>query len=125
LHRIPASRARLRYFLKRCYFEGGSKAVVSELVGARDGLSSERRYTRETLPQGVGRGVADLVRRGDPDGLARAATIVAGLATTGFGFCAGWLSVTRAAERRGWCEQALPESPEHAAPAGGSAAEAG
>ena len=88
-HTVPAARARLRYFLSRCYFEGGSKAVVSALVGAGDALSSERRYTRETLPAGVRHGVADFVQRGDPDGLARAATIVAGLAITTSSYVAG------------------------------------
>jgi glycosyltransferase involved in cell wall biosynthesis len=101
-HRIPASRARLRYFLRRCYFEGGSKAVVAELVGARDGLASERRYTRQTLPDGVRRGVGDFLQRGDFDGVARAAAIVAGLTTTTVGFCAARMSLSRAADRRGW-----------------------
>jgi glucosyl-dolichyl phosphate glucuronosyltransferase len=106
LHRIPASRARLRYFLTRCYFEGGSKAVVCKLVGAQDGLASERRYTRQTLPDGVRRALGDFLQRGDPDGIARAATIVVGLTTTTLGFCAGRLSVWRAAKRRGWSGQA-------------------
>jgi glycosyltransferase involved in cell wall biosynthesis len=123
LHRIPASRARLPYFLRRCYFEGGSKAVVAKLVGAQSGLSSERRYTLETLPQGLRRGMADFVERGDRDGLARAATIFAGLATTTLGYCAGRVSVSRAAERRGWCEHAPAQSPEQAAQRGESAAD--
>ena len=89
LHSVPAKRARLRYFLSRCYFEGGSKAVIAELVGAGDGLSSERRYTRETLPAGVRDGVEDFFHRGDPDGLARALTIVAGLAITASSYVAG------------------------------------
>jgi glycosyltransferase involved in cell wall biosynthesis len=118
LHWIPASRARLRYFVRRCYFEGGSKAVVSNLFGVEEGLSSERRYTWETLPEGVRRGVADFVHRGDPDGLGRAASIVAGLITTTLGYCAGRASVSRAAEKRGWCEEALPKSLEQIAPAG-------
>ena len=40
----------------RCYAEGLSKALVTASVGARDGLSSERRYTTRTLPRGVVRG---------------------------------------------------------------------
>jgi glucosyl-dolichyl phosphate glucuronosyltransferase len=107
LHRVPADRGRLGYFFSRCYFEGGSKAVVSKLVGARAGLSSERRYAQETLPDGVRRGVGDFVREGDTHGLARAAAIVAGLATTTLGYVAGRGSLSRAAERRGWCEGAL------------------
>jgi glycosyltransferase involved in cell wall biosynthesis len=114
LHRVPADRVRLRYFLSRCYFEGGSKAVVSALVGVGAGLSSERHYTRTTLPAAMRHGVGDYVWRGDPAGLARAATIFAGLATTTLGYAAGRLSTTRAARQRGWRGEILP-----AASAGG------
>jgi glucosyl-dolichyl phosphate glucuronosyltransferase len=108
-HQVPAARVHLRYFLSRCYFEGGSKAVVSALVGAEAGLSSERRYTRTTLPAGVSHGVRDCIR-GDPAGLARAAAIFAGLTTTTIGYAAGRLSTSRAARRRGWCGDILPEA---------------
>jgi glycosyltransferase involved in cell wall biosynthesis len=94
-HQVPAERARLRYFLTRCYLEGGSKAVICKLVSARDGLSSERRYTREILPRGMRRGVVDFLRRGDPHGLARAAAIVAGLAVTSVSYAAGRISMSR------------------------------
>ena len=94
-HQVPAERARLRYFLTRCYREGGSKAVISKLVSRWDGLSSERRYTREILPRGVRLGVADFVRRGDLHGLARAAAIVAGLAVTSVSYAAGRVSTSR------------------------------
>jgi glycosyltransferase involved in cell wall biosynthesis len=114
-HRVPADRVRLRYFLSRCYFEGGSKAVVSSLVGVGAGLSSERHYTRTTLPAGMRHGVGDCVRRGDAAGLARAATIIAGLTITTVGYAAGRLSTSRAARQRGWCGDALPG----AAPVGG------
>jgi hypothetical protein len=107
LHRVPADRGQLRYFLSRCYFEGGSKAVVSKLVGAEAGLSSERRYTQEVLPNAVRRGAGDFVRRGDSDGVARSAAVVAGLATTTVGYLVGRASFRRAAERRCWCEPAL------------------
>jgi glycosyltransferase involved in cell wall biosynthesis len=102
-HQIPATRARLQYLMSRRYFEGGSKAVVSSLVGAEHGLSSERRYTREVLPKGVRRGVGAFVRRRDANGLARAATIIAGLGSKTAGYLAGRISTARAAERRGWC----------------------
>ena len=61
-HRVPRERMSLRYFISRCYFEGGSKAVVTWLVGSERGLASERQYTINTLPRGVVRGV----RRPDP-----------------------------------------------------------
>jgi glycosyltransferase involved in cell wall biosynthesis len=109
-HLVPAERARLRYFLSRCYLEGRSKAVVAALVGAGDGLASERRYARETLPAGVRRGVADFLYRGDPDGLARAATIVAGLTVTTVSYVAARVSSSRAARRRGRLGELVHES---------------
>jgi glycosyltransferase involved in cell wall biosynthesis len=93
-HQVPGERARLRYFLRRCYLEGGSKAVVSALVGASDGLSSERHYLRKTLPAGVGNGVAQFVRRGDAGSLARAAMIVAGVTTTTLSYVARRVSTS-------------------------------
>lgn len=100
-HRVPASRVRFGRFLSRCYFEGGSKAVVSRLVGAGDGLASERDYVRRTLPAGIRRGLVD-TGRGRASGVARAAAIVAGLASTGAGYAAAGLAIGRAARRRGW-----------------------
>jgi hypothetical protein len=94
-HQVPAERARLGYFLTRCYREGGSKAVICKLVRSGDGLSSERRYTREVLPRGLSLGVADFLRRGDPHGLARAAAIVAGLAVTSVSYLAGRVMTSR------------------------------
>lgn len=89
-HRVPPGRATWRYFRSRCYAEGLSKAIVSEWVGADAGLSSERTYTFRTLPLGVLRGIAGGFR-GEVAGLGRAAAIVAGLAITTAGYCAGRL----------------------------------
>ncbi len=101
-HYVPVSRTRFRRFVSRCYFEGGSKAVVSRLVGTRDGLSSEYRYTRTVLPWGVRHGLQDFARRGDVYGLMRAAAIVAGLASTVTGYSAALFSTEKAARKRGW-----------------------
>ncbi len=84
-HLVPAERQRLRYFLSRCYHEGRSKAVLSQLVGTQQGLASERAYATRTLPIGVLRHAA-AAGRGDVAGLARAAAIVLGLATTAVGY---------------------------------------
>lgn len=89
-HRVPAVRARLRYFLSRCYAEGLSKAMVARIVGVRDGLSTERSYSSRTLPAGVARGIAAAVR-GDLGGLGRSAAIVLGFGAAGAGYCAGSL----------------------------------
>lgn len=94
-HQVPAARSRFSYFRSRCYAEGLSKALVTASVGVADGLSAERRYATRTLPGGVARGLADLVR-GRPAGIARAAAIVVGLAETAAGYLAGTL------RRRAW-----------------------
>jgi glycosyltransferase involved in cell wall biosynthesis len=101
-HRVRANRGSWSYFLSRCFFEGQSKAVVSSLVGVRDGLAAERAYTTRTLPRGVARGLAHAVRERDWYGLARAAAIVAGLGATGAGYLAGRVRLADAARKRGY-----------------------
>lgn len=98
-HRVPAERARWGYFRSRCYNEGRSKALVARLVGARDGLASERAYTQRTLPLGFAGGLRDSLR-GDLSGLLRAGAIVFGLATTVLGYAAGKAAVRGAAPSR-------------------------
>jgi len=85
-HHVPGSRGTWAYFRSRCYAEGLSKAAVAALVGASQGLASERTYTTRTLPRGVVNGIAAGVK-GEVGGFGRAAAIVAGvgLATVGYG----------------------------------------
>ena len=85
-HHVPASRTTINYFFWRCFLEGNSKAMLSELVGANDGLSSEWKYTTQTLPAGVVRGIWDAISHLDPDGLARSGFIVTGLVATVWGY---------------------------------------
>jgi len=106
-HYVPVDRVRVRYFLTRCYFEGGSKAVVAALVGAGAALSSERHYARQTLPQAVRHGVEDFLRQRDASGLARATAILGGLTTTTLGYVSGSVATSRAARRRGWSGASL------------------
>ncbi|MEM8530329.1 MAG: glycosyltransferase family 2 protein [Chloroflexota bacterium] len=87
-HRVPISRANWDYFRSRCYSEGLSKALVTNLVGAQDGLSSERTYTMRTLPQGVFRGIANTLK-GNPAGIQQSGAITLGLALTAFGYLKG------------------------------------
>jgi len=84
-HVVPAARGRAAYFLERCTAEGRSKAVLTRLVGSRDGLESERSYVRSTLPLGFLNGLRDAAR-GDLSGVARAAMIVVGLLATSAGY---------------------------------------
>jgi glycosyltransferase involved in cell wall biosynthesis len=97
-HRVPPTRVGWSYFRSRCYSEGLSKALVSQFVGADDGLASERTYTFRTLPSGVLRNLADVVR-GDPAGPLRAGAITSGLAITTVGYAVG-LASRKLAERR-------------------------
>ncbi len=89
-HLVPAGRGTWAYFLRRCWAEGQSKALLTELVGRQDGLESERTYATRTLPLGVLRGLGDVLR-GDLSGLGRAAAIVGGLLVTGAGYARGQL----------------------------------
>lgn len=91
-HRVPPSRGSWKYFLRRCYSEGLSKAMVTHEVGFRDGLSSERSYTFYTLPKGVFRGIRDAIVRRDISGLGRSAAIIGGLAAASAGFLIGTTS---------------------------------
>ena len=90
-HRVGADRTRWRYFRRRCWAEGLSKAVVSRSVGSNAALERERAYVMRTLPTGVWRGLADACR-GDRSGVARSGAIVTGLAITTAGYLRGRLS---------------------------------
>ncbi len=101
-HQVTSERATWRYLLSRCYFEGGSKAVVSWLVGSEQGLASERAYTLHTLPQGLMLNLRAVLLHGDAAGLARAAAIIAGLGSTALGYLVGKITTRQAALKRGW-----------------------
>jgi hypothetical protein len=90
-HRVPAQRARWRYFFWRCYDEGLGKATLVEMLGPQSGLSSERAYTLKTLPRGVVRGMHVAVVHGDASGLGRASAIASGFTVTVAGYAVGRL----------------------------------
>lgn len=94
-HRVPAARTSMGYFTDRCYAEGLSKALVSRLVGAQNGLSSERSYTFNALPRGVLRGLKDAFVHGRWHGLGRAGAIIIGLGFTTAGYIVGRLMLLR------------------------------
>ena len=101
-HHIDAARTTVARFVARCYFEGGSKAVISRLVGAGDALQSERHYARRVVPAGVGRSLRELVRDRDPSGALRAGLIVVGIGSATTGYAVGLLTPDRSARKRGW-----------------------
>ena len=88
-HSVPLKRTGWSYYRSRCYAEGLSKALISKIVGQKDGLASERTHALITLPKGVMTGIGDAVIRGDRDGLKRAGAIVAGLMITTAGYIRG------------------------------------
>ena len=90
-HRVPAARARFFYLAQLCHNEGLAKAQMARLVGSGDGLAAERSYATRTLPMGIMRGLAEVVLRGDPAGVARAGAIIVGVTITTVGYARGRL----------------------------------
>jgi hypothetical protein len=84
-HAVTPERATIGYFVRRSYEEGVGKASLAGLVGAEEGLASERSYAAAVLPRGVARGLLAALR-GDPSGALRAAAIVLGTAAAAVGF---------------------------------------
>jgi GT2 family glycosyltransferase len=93
-HHVSLDRTAPRYFVRRCYHEGLSKAVVTELAKGQQALSTESEYVRAVLPQAVMREVTSMTT----GGLARAVMIVVGLAVTTAGYARA--KVSRAIRRR-------------------------
>ena len=89
-HRVPASRLTTRYFLSRCWAEGLSKAAVSTLVGADQGLAAERRHVMKAIPREL---VSSLVEMtSDPaTGAKKFFLIVAGSVAAAAGLVRGTL----------------------------------
>jgi GT2 family glycosyltransferase len=93
-HHVSLDRTVPKYFVRRCYHEGLSKAVVTELAKGQRALSTESEYVRSVLPRAVVREVTSLTGAG----LARAAMIVVGLVVTTAGY--GRAKASRAVRRR-------------------------
>jgi hypothetical protein len=95
-HHVPASRVRLSYFVRRCWSEGISKAIVAGWaaeadVGATQALATERGHVRY-LARSLGRCVATSARSHDAAPLGRGAAIAMGTTTTAAGFIRGSLA---------------------------------
>jgi hypothetical protein len=95
-HLVTPERAQIRYFLRRCYAEGISKAAISRFVGSQAGLSSERSYVAKVLPRGVLRGLGETLRGRGWAGAARALAILAGLGATAIGYAVGLFNTRNA-----------------------------
>jgi glucosyl-dolichyl phosphate glucuronosyltransferase len=84
-HRVSPDRVRWAYLVRRSFYEGVSKAVLSRRLGAGDALASERRYSTVVLPRAVVRSLL----RGRP---VAAAGIIVAFAATVAGYLYGPLA---------------------------------
>jgi glucosyl-dolichyl phosphate glucuronosyltransferase len=87
-HHVGRERVNLTYFLRRCWYEGQSKARVVRLAGASAGLQRERHHAVSVIPSSLARDLWDGVT-GDRDALARAAAAVGGLTAAVAGYLTG------------------------------------
>ncbi len=87
-HWVSADRTDLRYFVRRCFWEGFSKQRLSTMVGRSDALSTERAYVSRVLPMAFARElVASATSSGHRlDHLGQAAALVLGLGVTTYGY---------------------------------------
>lgn len=76
-HHVPATRARPRYILRRCYIEGRSKRTLSRRLGVGS-LSSETTFVKSVLP--------DVVRLVIQGRITQALMLLAGVLAAGVGY---------------------------------------
>lgn len=87
-HHLGPERAQFKYFLRRCWHEGLSKASVVRLAGSAAGLERERRQVALVIPRSLARDFRTSVR-GDLSGLGRAGASVSGLMAATAGYLTG------------------------------------
>jgi glycosyltransferase involved in cell wall biosynthesis len=85
-HHVTDERATWRYFARRCFNEGTTKALLTRRVGAASGLSSEKMYVRSTLPRAVCQALRRSGSSRNPRHLAPIPAIVSGLAFATAGY---------------------------------------
>jgi glycosyltransferase involved in cell wall biosynthesis len=87
-HHVPATRATVRYLLRRCYFEGISKALVRRLADRRS-LDTERTYLRQALPTRVKASLRRVVGGHVAEGLGVTAALVGAVGAAAAGYLVG------------------------------------
>lgn len=108
-HRVPSSRGRFGYFVRRCFNEGVGKAALAALVGKSDALSEESSYARKVLPKGIATGLGSFFAGRDAAGILRAAAIAIGLFVTAAAYAMTSLRARPATATRARAElRALP-----------------
>jgi Glycosyl transferase family 2 len=87
-HHVGRERLRVSYFLRRCWHEGLSKAIVVRLAGSSAGLEREWRHVVAVIPRSILRDLRSLAT-GDPTAFMRMVAALGGLATTAAGYLTG------------------------------------
>jgi hypothetical protein len=88
-HRVPAARVTASYLLRRCFFEGISKALVRRL-GDRRSLASERDYLRHALPQRLRTSARQaLTGHGAQDAVGQVGALLGSVGAAGIGYLVG------------------------------------
>jgi GT2 family glycosyltransferase len=88
-HQVNSERLTWKYFFRRCYAEGLSKAHLTSLTPSSTSLSVEREYSLKVLPLGMLRALQAALQHGELSGFARAAAIDSGFSCTCAGYFAG------------------------------------
>jgi glycosyltransferase involved in cell wall biosynthesis len=94
-HHVAHERLTFKYFVRRCWHEGMSKADVVRLVGAAAGLQRERRQTAVVIPTALIHELRSLVT-GHISAAARIGALIAGLTAASAGYVTGRASQRRA-----------------------------
>ena len=84
-HDVGAERARLSFFIGRCYSEGRGKIELARGNEGRSDLGDEARYLRHTLPRGFAGYVRQGMRTRNLGEVSRAGAIVVGVAAASCG----------------------------------------
>ena|SRR5947209_1603320 len=88
-HDVPAERCRPSYLLRRCYYEGISKALV-RMLGDTRSLDTERAYVRRVLPARLVRACRSAFTGPQRLGaLGQLAAVIGGLAAAAAGYATG------------------------------------
>ena len=94
-HEVTKGRSTRRYFRRRCFSEGLSKARLSGQVGLDKGTSTERSYVLKTLPAGLIRSLVRNIKPFDFKSLEQVSAVLVGLAATLTGYLAGSLEMLK------------------------------
>jgi glycosyltransferase involved in cell wall biosynthesis len=89
-HFVSASRMTWKYFWRRCFFVNKGKVAAFAQMSDAATLGAEARFVWYALTKGVSRGISQAAK-GDANGLAWSAAIIAGVGLAAAGHVAGWI----------------------------------